>query len=240
MNLKTFERHIENEKSHWWFKGRREILDTLIKKKNKSKKISILDFGAGSGTNINMLKNYGIVYIYEKNEKMKKYLKKKYKKNKKIFIVNNYRKKKYDLILAADVIEHIKNDRYVVNNLYKILKKDGKIVITVPAFQFLFSQKDIQLRHYRRYNLKTIKNILKKFNTLKISYFNFFLFLPLSITIIFFKLLKIDFIAKAEKTPNIIINKFLYSIFKAEKYFLNFINFPFGLSIVFIGQKNEI
>ena len=110
MKNETFERHISNEKNHWWFKGRREILNSIIKK-NSTKKLKILDFGTGSGTNIEVLRNYGIVEIYEKNKKMKSFLKKKYSNSKKVKLIENFKNKKYDLILAADVIEHIKNDK---------------------------------------------------------------------------------------------------------------------------------
>jgi 2-polyprenyl-3-methyl-5-hydroxy-6-metoxy-1,4-benzoquinol methylase len=48
----------------------------------------------------------------------------------------------YDIILLADVIEHVKKPKILINNLKKFLKKDGQIIITVPAYQFLFSKKD--------------------------------------------------------------------------------------------------
>ena len=62
----------------------------------------------------------------------------------------------------------------LLTSLNKILKKNGLIIVTVPAYQFLFSKKDQALKHFRRYN---ITNGLKKlfnsdFKTLKISYFN--------------------------------------------------------------------
>ena len=237
MKSETFKRHINNEKKHWWFSGRREILNSILKKKIEKKKIDILDFGSGSGTNIELLSKYGFVYIYEKNNKMKNLLKKKYQKSKKITIVEDYTKRKYDLVVAADVIEHIKNDKKTIKNLYTSLKNKGKILITVPAFQLLFSIKDIQLKHYRRYDISELKKLTKNFKTIKLSYFNFFLFVPLSLIILFLKIFKIDFIDYAEKSPNKIFNKLLYFIFFIEKYFLNYINFPFGLSIIFLGEK---
>ena len=81
------------------------------------------------------------------------------------------------MILAADVIEHIKNDKQIVKSLNKILKKNGLIVVTVPAYQFLFSKKDQALKHFRRYNLNGLKKLFNSdFKTLKISYYNSLLF----------------------------------------------------------------
>ena len=236
MKNETFERHLTNEKNHWWFKGRREILNSIIKI-NFKKRLTILDFGSGSGTNIDILSKYGTVYIYEKNKKMKLYLKKKYYNSKKVMVVNNFKKIKYDLIIAADVIEHIKNDKKAIKEIGGALKKNGKILITVPAFQLLFSKKDEQLKHFRRYNINTLKILIKNFKTIKLTYFNFFLFIPLSFVIIILKAFKVDFIDYAEKTPNKFINKIFYFIFRMEKMLINFINFPFGLSILFLGQK---
>ena len=233
MNNLTFLRHIENESKHWWFKSRREIIEKTIKK-NVSNKLKILDFGSGSGTNIKILNKFGTVYVYEKNKQMREYLKKKFKRDKKITIINNLKKYKFDLILAADVIEHIKNDHLIIKTLNQILKKGGKLIITVPAYQFLYSKKDKVLRHYRRYTSYGLKKKLNEFKILKISYFNFFLFIPLCIIILFYKIFNLQFIEKVENIPNKFINKFLYLIFRAEKLFINKINFPFCLSILSI------
>ena len=236
MKKETFERHISNEKKHWWFKGRREIISEVIKN-NFKKKLQILDFGAGSGTNIDILSKFGKVHIYEKDKEMDSYLKKKYLKSKKVKSIQKLKNKKYDLIVAADVIEHIQNDKKAIKDLTDALKRDGKILITVPAFQFLFSKKDTQLKHYRRYNIKNFKVLMKDFEIIKITYFNFVLFIPLSIVILFLKVFRVDFINYAEKTPNNFVNMIFYNLFSFEKNLINFINFPFGLSILYLGQK---
>ena len=58
MERSIYLKHIDNENKHWWFKARREILNKQIKKYSTKKKMSILDFGSGSGTNIYMLSKY--------------------------------------------------------------------------------------------------------------------------------------------------------------------------------------
>ena len=243
MESEVYLRHIENEESHWWFKGRREIIQSIIKKNInfKDKKINILDFGAGSGTNINMLSKYGKVYAYEKDEKTSNFLKEKFKKNENIKIIqkpNDSNKAFFDLILAADVIEHIEDDVSIMKYLSKLLNKNGQIFITVPAFKFLFSSKDRALRHYRRYTKKKIQKLVyTDFNITKITYYNFFLFLPISISIMFLKILKVSFINLVEKRPNIILNSVLFRIFYCEKFLLNHLSFPFGISLLVLAKK---
>ena len=87
-------------------------------------------------------------------------------------------------------------------------------------------------------NIEEIKKLIPDgLKSIKLSYYNFFLFFPIVISIIFFKLFNIQFIDSVEKTPNIIINKLLYYIFNLEKFFLKFVNFPFGVSLILFAKK---
>jgi len=92
-----------------------------------------------------MLSKYGNVYVYEKDEKTASFLKEKFKKSENIEIIqkpNNNNKEFFDLILAADVIEHVEDDEAILQYLSELLNKNGQILITVPAFNFLFSSTD--------------------------------------------------------------------------------------------------
>ena len=77
MEKDVYLRHIKNHQTHWWFKARKNIIYETLKNNFEKKKYIILDYGAGSGTNINMLANFGFVYIYEKDKRTQKYLTKK-------------------------------------------------------------------------------------------------------------------------------------------------------------------
>ena len=188
-----------------------------------------------------MLNKFGYVHVYEKDEKTSRFLKEKFKKYENIKIIqkpNNNNKEFFDLILVADVIEHVEDDMAILQYLSELLNKNGQILITVPAFDFLFSNKDKVLRHYRRYTKKNIKKIISKyFNITKLSYYNFFLFIPIVISIICLKIFRVSFIDYVEKKPNIILNSILFQIFHSEKFLLNFLNFPFGISLIALAKK---
>ena len=237
MNPNVYQRHIENQNNHWWFQARKEIIKSFIS--TNRKKISILDFGSGSGVNIDMLSNFGFVNIYEPHQKTKKYLKKNYTDKKKFRIIDSFKDKKFDLILLADVLEHIKDDKKILKLLKECLKKDGLLLITVPAYNFLFSKKDEKLGHYRRYTKKEIEDLFKSFIKIKLTYFNFIFFIPILIIIVFNKMLKRDFIDDVEKSPSPIINTIMYEIFRFEKFILKNLNFPFGISIIGLFKKND-
>ena len=230
MNNKTFLRQIRNQKTHWWFQARKKIIERIILNINFKKKINILDFGTGSGVNLDMLVKHGKVDIHEKNKFARSII----KKNKKIcktYYSLNFRKKNYDLILLADVIEHIKKPKLLLKSLKKNLKKDGYILITVPAYQFLYSKKDKVLGHYRRYNKKSLRDELDAFKIKKISYFNTFLFIPIMLITIMNKIFNRNYIRKVETTPNFFLNYILYQVFKMKKFFIKNFKFSFGISL---------
>ena len=237
MDNKTFLRQIKNQKKHWWFQGRKKIIDQIISSINLKKKNNILDFGAGSGVNLDILRKYGLVDIHEQNKYARTVIKKE-KKIKNLYSTLKIKKNFYDLILLADVIEHVKQPKQLLKNLKKFLKKDGRILITVPAYQFLFSKKDEVLGHYRRYNKKLLKKELSGFKVENISYFNTFLCIPIIIMTLLNKFLKKDYIKQAETTPNFILNKLYYIIFSSEKYFIKYFNLPIGISI-YVLVKND-
>jgi hypothetical protein len=83
-----------------------------------------------------------------------------------------------------------------------------------------------------------LRNLLNKyFHEIKFTYFNFILFLPIAMLIFFFKITKIKFINRVEKKPNFFINKLAFYLFASESVFINKMNFPFGISLLFFGKK---
>jgi 2-polyprenyl-3-methyl-5-hydroxy-6-metoxy-1,4-benzoquinol methylase len=143
MDKSVYKRQFEENKDHWWFESRKKIVQNILKKNIKKKKIKILDFGCGVGINLEMLSKFGDLTAYDDNKIVLKFIRKKFL-NRKIRFTNTINdKKKYDLIVAMDVIEHINDDKKIVEKLNKKLLKNGKILITVPAYNFLFTTEDI-------------------------------------------------------------------------------------------------
>ena len=239
MDQKVYKRIAKSEKNHWWFFSRKEIFTRLIKSLKIKRNSKILDYGTGVGANIRLLKKFSInkISLYDQNKQL---LNKLIKKNN--FTTNYNPKTKYDLIVCTDVFEHIKNDKEIFIRLIEKLKKNGYLFITVPAYQALYSKKDELLHHFRRYNKRQLINLInnKSIVISKISYFNFLLFIPISISILLLKILKIDFIDEVEKVPNFLINNIFKIIFSFEKYFINKFSFPFGLSLLAIVKKKQI
>jgi len=133
-------------------------LINIILRFSKSKTDKVLDFGAGSGTYADLLKEKGIIVeCLEPDKTLQKEL------SRKGHIVASAYKDiddNYDLIYALNVFEHIENDEEVFLELVKRLKKGGVLVIYVPALQTLYSSMDSLVGHYRRYNIKELNRLL--------------------------------------------------------------------------------
>ena len=122
---------------------------------------------------------------------------------------------KTNLLLLLDVLEHVSDEKSFLHSLYKFLDKKSKIIVTVPAFQALFTDHDRYLKHYRRYNRKELVRVLENAG-LKVtsSGYIFCSLLP-------FRLLqKLLGIKSAQKdnlsVKNIFLNKFAAWILKVD------------------------
>jgi 2-polyprenyl-3-methyl-5-hydroxy-6-metoxy-1,4-benzoquinol methylase len=80
----------------------------------------------------------------------------------------------FDTVFALNVIEHIEDDKLALRNIYKLLKKEGHVIILVPAYQALYNAIDASLDHYRRYVQKQTNDIILKagFEIIHEQYFN--------------------------------------------------------------------
>lgn len=84
-------------------------------------------------------------------------------------------RERFDSIFLLNVIEHIEDDELAIKNCKYLLKKNGHLILLAPAYAWLYSRFDKQLGHFRRYSLKSLKQLLLKnnFSILSGSYFNF-------------------------------------------------------------------
>ena len=238
---KTF---FDLQNNHWWFKTKKKIVTSQISlyfAKKSKKNVNILDIGCGSGLMLNVLKEFGKVSGMDASNDAINFSRtlnagiiKKGSLPKNVPFV----KKSFDLILALDVIEHIEEDCEALNSINYLMKKNGILVLTVPALMSLWSKFDEVNHHKRRYRKSELTAKLKaaNFQILRITYFNSFLF-PM---IYFYRKANV-FLKKEEvsdlKMPSQTINFILEKIFLIESYFLSVVNFPIGVSIIAVVKK---
>jgi len=238
----------EIERSYWWFLGKQFLVKNILKTLTSvgARQGKILDIGCGSGIILKALEKFGTAYGIELSFKAIHFLKKRNLSRIVQSDINqsiSYKKNTFSVITCLDVLEHVEDDLALLNEVVRVCKPGGHIIITVPAFNALWSSHDIALHHKRRY---TRKSILEKISAMrcsvvKSSYFNVGLFLPIfavrKIKPIFSRDAHIqsDFFVKLPEW----LNRTLIFLYTIELNMLQFLSFPFGLSVLLILQKEE-
>jgi SAM-dependent methyltransferase len=144
--------------------------------------------------------------------------------------------KHYDLIGAFDVVEHVEDDRAALASIAERLKPGGKLVLTVPAHQWMWSAHDVVNHHKRRYSKRGLRRLLEE-SPLKldtIGYFNSLLF-PVAIA----ERLSSKLRGKddADLTlPPAPLNTVLERIFAAERHLVGRLPLPPGLSLFAVAS----
>ncbi len=245
MDYKDYLQQNKNKKLFFWHKARNNLIFKLLKSvfKNNDKNNLILNVGCGTGTEMDILQHFGNITGIDNSPETIKIVKQKYDvilgDIEKIQLNRNY----YDCICAFDVLEHLNEDKLVLEKIFQALKPNGYFIFTVPAFNFLFGPHDIALDHKRRYSKNEI--ILKlnnaNFTIISIGYWNTFLFPIAFLLRITKKFISIFFKIKASsesKSINKHLNNFFYYILNFENKFI-FSKKPFGLSIYGITKKEK-
>lgn len=254
MTPDQFELHAKIEDSHWWFVGRRHIVENLIGSSicNQSVK-NLVDMGCGTGGNISISQDTLECTGIDISEDAISFAKRRFPKVD--FICAGLEKEVYpiiekaDIVLMMDVLEHIENDSGFLSDFISRLKKGAHMLITVPAEMSLWSPHDEFHGHFRRYS----KNeLFVKFKDLPVSirllsYYNTMLYPIIRSVRGFTKLTKQTW-GQAHtdlSTPPKFINTLLTKIFASESRWLinrvdqpNRTTFPFGVSIISLLRKN--
>ncbi len=126
------------------------------------RKVKFLDVGAGNGLFLKFFKAKGfeVAGFDLENQNVVNMIKDPELKNERISqgdITKLKGNQEYDIVLASDVIEHIKDDVLAIKNLWSFVKPGGMMLITVPAHSYLYGKRDEKWGHHRRYDLGMLK-----------------------------------------------------------------------------------
>jgi len=241
MDEALYHLHYELEDEHWWFQGRATIVLHLIRHFCLlGKQGQGLDIGCGTGMMLQKLNALCPSVGIDSSNLAIDYAKKRGLEN--VFCGKltdlGLNKQVFQIALLLDVIEHVEDDIALLKQVYECLLPSGSVVITVPAYPWLWSQHDVISHHYRRYTPSSLKRALQcsGFRIRKMSFFNTFLFLPAMIKKYMDRNKPLDPSATIPKVSPW-LNSILKFIFASERHLLPYINYPFGISIIAIAIK---
>jgi len=233
------------EDSHWWFVGRRAILEMFLRRiiqnpKSKIQNSKLLDVGCGTGANLEMLSQFGTAEGVDVSDDALEFCRKKgLTVSKGLAEKLPYPDESFDITTALDVVEHLDDDIAGLREMHRVTKEGGHALIFVPAFMWLWGVQDDISNHRIRYTKRQIVERLGRagFSVERATYanFTFFAFILGGRTLMRLTGIK----PESENNVNISsLNGLFGKIFAAERFWLRNFDFPFGVSIVIVARKN--
>jgi SAM-dependent methyltransferase len=242
MDPKAYLEMAETEERHWWFVGRRAVLRKLIGSLRLPPDANILEVGSGTGGNLEMLCEFGKVKAMELDATAREIA---IRKTQGRIDVRPGRcpddiafpEQRFNLICMFDVLEHVDEDVATLAALRSSLASGGRLLVTVPAFSWLWSTHDEFLHHKRRYTARDLetKCVAAGLKLERVSYFNMLLF-PLGVLARLKDRLVGSTVASGVGLPATPVNFLLRQIFSTESMLLKRMNLPFGMSLLAILQ----
>jgi SAM-dependent methyltransferase len=174
------------EDRHWWYRGRRTVLSGVVGGLELPRPARILDAGAGSGRNMVELARLGTVTAVELSETSVALAR---GRGVGEVIAGSvlempFADDSFDLAVSLDGIEHLQDDLAALRELRRTVAPGGALLITVPAYQWLWSGHDEINHHHRRYTRRSLQRVAEQagWRQLRTTYFNSLL-LPVAIVL---------------------------------------------------------
>jgi len=243
MDRIVYDRMAAHDTTHWWYRARRDILaDYLTRWGDLPKKARILEIGCGTGHNLPMLAQFGEIDAIEIDETARAKASERLGKpvgTAPLPELVGVEPGSYDLVAVLDVIEHVEDDVAALKAIATALKPGGKILITVPAHQWMWSAHDIVNHHKRRYSKAGFTALLEKAELKggKLGYFNSLLF-PIAVAARFAgKLMGKD--DSDDSPPPKPLNALFEGIFRLERHMVGRVPLPPGLSLITLASPKR-
>lgn len=242
MMLHTYPILFEVEGSHWWYIGRRRIMAAFLRDicRKLGRRPEIVDVGCGTGANLLLLNEFGEARGIDVAEDALAFCRERGLAKVELGSAEELPlpDSSVDLVTAFDVVEHLDDDLAGLKEFRRVLKPDGRILLFVPAFMFLWGVQDDVSNHRRRYTIPQLLDVVRRagFEVERATYANITFFLPILLVRKFMRLTGIK--TETENTIGIsAFNGIFGRIFGAESWFLRRMNLPFGVSAICVARR---
>lgn len=240
-----YELRYHNDVDEWRAQAKRAMLHMAWKRYDHTRKgdsIRILDVGCGTGVTMSFLASIGPVWGIDVSSLAVQFCRKRGLGN--LAQAHGgmipFKNGSFDMITAVDVMEHLEDDVGTLEEIYRVCASGGLIVVVVPAFQFLWSNRDERLHHRRRYTVSEIQARTEQagFSIRKCSYVDLFLFAPLLLLVKLGLLSGKRPMLRMDVAPPVpVLDRCWLAAARLERLLLRWINFPLGVSVLCVGQK---
>jgi SAM-dependent methyltransferase len=243
MEQHTYSIMYEVEGTHWWFAGRRRIISSFVEeicREFKDRTPRILDVGCGTGANLELLGQFGDAEGVDVSTDALAFCRARGLQNVRHGAAEKlpYRDGSFDLVTALDVVEHLDDDVAGLSEMRRVLRPDGRALLFVPAFMFLWGVQDDVSNHRRRYTLGGLRRVVREagFEVERATYANISFFAPILAGRLLMRATGLR--PASENNINIgALNGVLGRLLGAESSLLRHFNFPFGVSALCVARR---
>lgn len=227
------------EKEHWWFSARQDIIREFMVQFPQSPKLKLLDVGCGTGAFLEEFSTWFDAQGIEPSPAAVEFCRKRGLSNVKVGVLAQHPlTDKADIMTFLDVVEHVEDDRQLLRDAYQRIASNGYILITVPAYRWMWSKHDDINHHKRRYSKESLRLLVRDagFDIVHLTYFNTLLFPIAAAKRLLSRLLRLQEGDEFTIPPKP-INALLHSVFALERLVVPRYSFPFGLSLLCLARK---
>ena len=243
MDRETFAQMAGHEDRHWWFVGRRAVIDALLDRVPLPPDAEVLEAGCGTGGNLYMLKQRGRVDAFDPAGDARGFASLRLDPGR---VIHDgelpdrlpFPPGRFDLVVALDVLEHVEPDREALAALVSMAKPGGYILVTVPAHPRLWGAHDRRLSHVRRYTSDRLHDLADGSGAEEVFFTAFNVTLaPIAAALRLAEHFPFVSFGDQERMPPRAINALFARIFSAERHAVRRMSIPFGLSYGLILRR---
>jgi SAM-dependent methyltransferase len=176
MEQSAYAEMYELEDRHWWFRGRRALIWALLRRADVTVHPRLLDAGCGTGRNLVEFGPLGRASGVDPSPDAVSFCHQRGLDDVRVAGLEDlpFGDDEFDLLLACDVLEHIEDDTGAMRELRRVAAPGARLLITVPAYQWMWTEHDVQLHHVRRYTLAVLQERLRAsgWTVTQATYFN--------------------------------------------------------------------
>lgn len=244
MGAKYYGEYAQIEAVHWWFESPRAIFGTLLRQLPLAPDALLLDLGCGTGANLNLLSRYGRVNGLDRGAAAARYA----RNRTQVPVLRGdvrslpVRSSTVDLVTAFDLIEHIDDDRACVGEMARVLRPGGHVLVTVPAFPWMWGRQDVISHHKRRYRARDFAQlfVMAGLRIRRLTYLNTFLFPVVAAVRLarrVFPEKNTELMSDFSMTKPGRVNDLLAKLFSLEAPLIARVNLPLGVSLLCVAER---
>jgi SAM-dependent methyltransferase len=249
MQEHTYAIMYEVEGAHWWFAGRRRIIESFLARvvptlpaARDNERPRILDVGCGTGANLEMLARFGAAEGVDVAREALAFCRARGLTGVREGTAEAlpYAGASFDLVTALDVVEHLDDDVAGLSEMRRVLKVGGCALLFVPAFQWLWGVQDDVSNHRRRYTLPRLRAAVAAagLRVERATYANITFLAPILLA----RLVMRATGARSASENNInvaALNGLFGRVLGAERHLLARLNLPVGVSAICVARRME-